>query len=95
MPIPPHLLLKEPQAGEFHVVEDGLGPGGEIILVIMLAFARAVFEVLRQRVAEDEQQMVALTLDHTPLPPLRRSLRRRKFFWGVLPFVVHASGDSI
>ena len=73
MPIPPHLLLKEPQAGEFHMVEDCLGPGGEIIRVIMLAFARAVFEVLRQRVAEDEQQVIALTLDHTP----GRGLRRR------------------
>lgn len=79
MPIPRHILLKEPQAGEFHMVEDRLGPGGEIIFVVMLAFAWAVFEVLRQRVAEDEQQMLALTLDHRPRRG-GRPFQQRAFF---------------
>ena len=80
MPIASHPFLKKPQAGEFHMGEDRLGPGSEIILGIMLAFARAVFEILRQCVAEDEQQMVALTLYHIPghifQPLLRGGLRR-------------------
>jgi len=76
------------------MVEHRLGPGGEIIRVIMLAFARAVFEVLRQRVAQDEQQMLALTLDQAPRHTPGRCLRRW-FFLGGLPFLLHIRGDTI